>query len=171
MEAFLIPVFALLNRWRGSDWPVKWAPFVAKILSGFILGALFWRLTGWESVALVFTLPAFFILYWAGESWIDGIFHFGWAEHLSAIVQKRYTDKNALMLFFRGVEWWLPCFVPFFFVGVPIIPIVAATIVAGSGFPVAFIVATRLNITDKNWELGEVLYGAIQGFAIMMVSL
>lgn len=164
MKLLFIPIFAILNRWRGSDWPFKHIPFIAKLLSGLILGYL---LGGkW------WMYPLMIGLYFLGQ----GVF--SWENQIGSILRRRKDYLRAReTLILIGFFWWGLCLSPFLFTGYNI-PITISTIaIAAIGFPLNFEMARLFpcfewfddTYTENWWRIGEIIYGAIQGFCIYLI--
>lgn len=177
MNLLLIPIFAILNRWRGSDWPAKHWPFLAKVSCGAILGS---RLGGeW------WMYPLMFGLYWAGENW-------GWGGWIGTLINgKPQTIKSlpfidniveriinpklepmkyaSVCLFLRGILWWSSALSMFWLFGICSLEMfVLMSLLCGIGFPVSILIAVKLKSSDA-WALAEVIYGAIHGLVLYLI--
>ena len=165
MNLLLIPLFAICNRCRGDK------GLLPPIGKAGVMIALFYFL--WPSWILGLLTA---VLYLLGQScgwgwWIGPIIGSkrsakpveGIREKISSDIALKIFPNNyfwycrtALALI--GLWWWLPviaCFHPGW-------STVVAIVICSAGFPLSFEVS-------KNWEIGEIIYGAFHGLAIYLV--
>lgn len=193
MKFLLIPIFAILNRWRGSDWPVPQGAFLAKILTGFLLGFI---VNSFEfNLYLAAIAPLMFLLYWIGEMP-------GWGVWIGSIVDDKSRNLNSSLnhrvgldtkiihyianfffkekknflrysyfaLFVRGLIWWIPSFVAILILkNMELFRLSFALIGISALFPVSFGLTRFLPDYSYRWKVGEVIYGAFQGLIFTLL--
>jgi len=164
MNLLLIPLFAICNRCRGDK---GWLPPIGK--AGAMI-TLFYLL--YPSYIISSLAAAFYLLgqscgwgWWIGplvgtpnKKKVAGI-----REIISHDIVRRIFPEGSLWycrlaLALIGLWWWLPVIACFHLSWSTVVAIVICSI----GFPLSFEVS-------KNWEIGEIIYGAIQGLAIYLI--
>jgi hypothetical protein len=161
--------FAILNRWRGSDFKVGFLKLnhLAKLLICILLGSLIYCLAGGSWI--IHTIVAS-ILYLIGESfgwgkWVGGLLDrkprydeeegctiiFGYRiwdgiHHIANFIcdeRKHNIGYNTTALTIRGMYWWLPLLLYIGFVTTLMPTIIISSIVALSlWFPASVMQAT-----------------------------
>ena len=175
MNLLLIPLFAIFNRFRGAS------GFTIIGKAGAMI-ALFYLL--WPSWIIGLLAAIFYLL---GQScgwgwWIGSIISItpstipvsGIRERIASWAGKRITSDYLwgarISLAVIGLFWWAPviaCF-PLSWMSL------AAIAICVFGFPLSFEIAIRLpkikiNLISHPWEVGEVIYGALNGLAIYLI--
>jgi len=187
-------MFFILNRLRGGGLVFGYdLPWVH--INSVILAVMFYLLDG-----NIYYSALIGLLYLVGESygwgvWIGIIAYDGKHNYLDKEASKtgiteianffinpyKYGWMNvALKLSLRGIYWFAPLLlVVFFREHIDVVTLVASIGILGFGFPLAFTFAYMTSKYgdmnrkdfDTPWEQGEVWYGAMQDFVILLIIL
>ena len=175
--AIFIVGFSILNRIRGgwlfddykyfnTNWVIALffgaIPYVVSGNAWFILaGAVAYLLgesDGWG--AWIGTIC------YGGDSSrneVEGIWQNWFGLNIGRVISPiDYYTECIINLAIRGVQWWALYAIVLAFAGVDATACVLFALVLGSAMPLAYVLA-------RDWELGEVYYGAMQGMALFLI--
>jgi len=181
MNLLLIPLLAMLNRFRGANG----FTFIGKI--GVVITLLILLFPNTWSIVVVS------ILYIIGQScgwgwWIGSIIDRkpkikpveGIREEIAHWTANKLTDDylwySRIALAIIGFFWWFPVFLAIYiFNDIKLYQLMFPTFICSLGFPTAFDLAIiiykpiKFDLVNDNWELGEVIYGAFQGLSLYII--
>lgn len=180
----LIPWMAVLNRWRGSDWPKPWCAFIAKILAGFTIGYLAYPEYWYFSIFIAFGL------YWIGEiggwgKWIGTLIdgkprptekEIELIDNIAKKLTGNYIKQAKIALAIRGFVWWFPAFLIFAYQSPT--RFVISVILCSITFPLSIIYTRKFFLEgyakdSKDakwvWSCSEVAYGLFHGISLIIL--